>query len=606
MDLHPKLQATIDALVADGCRVQLFSEIEALGLPDVVCHKNGVNRVFRLVPNSEASSTVPGVTFPTTADEDQWDQWFGATVKTTPQGAISLLNAASVPATEETLTPPTGMVSGTALTILSGGSTTSQISPGVWVTDTADFRAQLGGPTVSSAELWFKWNSDSTLTVPLGDGSYRKQIGIEFRYPNPCNVLAVMWHMNPNDGVEVSTKINAGQTTIGECGTSGYSFPTATTSSVPPLPTDKKWHRLRVDLIGTVMTVTCDGVIRWQGVIPSGGLAISGPPGVRADNSNFDFIFWTPLVVDSGITRTRVWAAPQANRPRYRISTTTYALTYTGFEDTYGQFVTYGRVITAGTMDRLQLVDEPGFNGLAFRVGPKPGDLQNNGVRSSIGGTWQDNITRYKKAMFAYQGDKTLDKFKVKFPTAGFPLDTAHTPNSPGQFFGLFWQWHQDDVVPPGNPTSPPIELLFRQHPTTGIWWLLIRYNNATYTVGVTGPGVPWTVPMVFDTVLGFEVEVKHSTIATGTDARRGGPGYIKVKYNGVEVANVAEAATIYPGTVFNHCDGGQYHGRYIDKPLYHFIGDWEHYVVPGAPIPAAAGQDAVITNPLYPYYSPP
>lgn len=312
-----------------------------------------------------------------------------------------------------------------------------------------------------------------------------------------------------------------------------------------------------------------------------------------------------------GFVKVQVWGMPQVNRPRYRISPTNYGLCSTqSFEDTYRQSVTYSKVSAVSTQDRLQIVKETGQNLISFRSGPKPGDLQNNGCRASIGATFETDLARYRKVSFAYQGDRTKDLFKVKFPSAGMP--DVSRPTGSG-YFGLFWQWHQEG----SSGGSPPIEFVFRQHPTTGVYWIWARYQGISFDNaqppqyanpgGAVGyGGVLWMETLQLDHWYQFEVEILHSLVRPGqTDPQRGPTGSLKLIVDGVTKVNNNSIQTMTD--IYNHIDSGLYQGRCINGNRYLYITDWQHYVIPGPALPVTGpNQSPIVTNPLRQYYTPP
>src|SRR5690606_21988292 len=85
-------------------------------------------------------------------------------------------------------------------------------------------RAWLGRSPRSAAELDFVYHGPTASDAPLASGELRRQIGLELRAQDSCNVLYVMWHISPEPGLVVSVKSNPGQTRHAECGARGYSF----------------------------------------------------------------------------------------------------------------------------------------------------------------------------------------------------------------------------------------------------------------------------------------------------------------------------------------------------------------------------------------------
>ena len=136
--------------------------------------------------------------------------------------------------------------------------------------------------------------SSVATTAPLANGELRRQIGLKLRAMNTCNVVYVMWHVDPSPGVFVSVKRNLGASTHEQCGARGYdNIPPEESAKAAPLDRDRP-HVLRADLEGSSLRVTADGVVVWRGHLPIEVFAIDGPAGIRSDNGTFDFELRVP------------------------------------------------------------------------------------------------------------------------------------------------------------------------------------------------------------------------------------------------------------------------------------------------------------------------
>jgi hypothetical protein len=150
-------------------------------------------------------------------------------------------------------------------------------------------RAVVAGASGASAEIAFTYHGPSSSVAPLADGELRRQVGLKLRAKDTCNVVYVMWRIEPTNGIFVSVKRNAGMRTHAECGARGYL--NVKPSAVRPLPPIRpgEAHVLRADLDGARLRVTADGTPAWEGVLPPEALDIDGPVGVRSDNVTFEF-----------------------------------------------------------------------------------------------------------------------------------------------------------------------------------------------------------------------------------------------------------------------------------------------------------------------------
>lgn len=148
-------------------------------------------------------------------------------------------------------------------------------------------RAWLGRSPRSAAELDFVYHGPTASDAPLASGELRRQIGLELRAQDSCNVLYVMWHISPEPGLVVSVKSNPGQTRHAECGARGYSFLQPITSDPPPLVEPGEPHVLAAAIRGRRLHVSTDGKETWVGELPVTVFQFDGPVGIRSDNAEF-------------------------------------------------------------------------------------------------------------------------------------------------------------------------------------------------------------------------------------------------------------------------------------------------------------------------------
>jgi hypothetical protein len=151
------------------------------------------------------------------------------------------------------------------------------------------FRAELGDVPRASAEIAFVYRGPTRQDAPLASGEMRRQIGLKLRALDTCNVVYVMWHIEPTRGIEVSVKSNPGLHTHDECGDRGYTFvhPSWVSAALSPVDVGAQ-HVLSAAVAGDTLRVTADGKLAWTGPIPRQAFAFDGPVGVRSDNGIFD------------------------------------------------------------------------------------------------------------------------------------------------------------------------------------------------------------------------------------------------------------------------------------------------------------------------------
>src|SRR5690349_4283787 len=67
-------------------------------------------------------------------------------------------------------------------------------------------RAVVPGSDGDAAELRFTYDGSSEGVAPLASGQVRRQIGIKLRAENGCNLVYVMWRLEPKAQLVVSVK----------------------------------------------------------------------------------------------------------------------------------------------------------------------------------------------------------------------------------------------------------------------------------------------------------------------------------------------------------------------------------------------------------------
>jgi hypothetical protein len=139
------------------------------------------------------------------------------------------------------------------------------------------------------AELRFTYLGPSDASAPLASGEMRRQIGLKLRAADGCNLLYVMWRIEPKAQLVVSVKSNPGARTHRECGTRGYRNLVARAGVQPAPLSPNLEHRLHARLDGRVLRVWADRALAWEGDVGDDVLTLRGPTGVRSDNGRFDF-----------------------------------------------------------------------------------------------------------------------------------------------------------------------------------------------------------------------------------------------------------------------------------------------------------------------------
>lgn len=149
-------------------------------------------------------------------------------------------------------------------------------------------RAELGREPRSAAELEFVYQGPTKSGAPLASGELRRQIGLKLRAQDSCNVVYVMWRIEPSPGLVVSVKSNPGQSQHAECGDRGYAVLPPSESAPVPAVIPGEPHVLGAALRGHELRVTVDGTASWVGELPGAAFSFDGPVGLRSDNGEFN------------------------------------------------------------------------------------------------------------------------------------------------------------------------------------------------------------------------------------------------------------------------------------------------------------------------------
>lgn len=139
-----------------------------------------------------------------------------------------------------------------------------------------------------AAALRFTFNGDSDKKVALASGQVRRQLGLKLRAGDGCNLVYVMWRLDPTPFVEVQTKINPGSHDHDDCGAGGYTKVKAVRSEAPPPLRTGTTHTLAAEIIGDELTARIDDKVVWRGRLADDARALEGPAGLRTDNVAID------------------------------------------------------------------------------------------------------------------------------------------------------------------------------------------------------------------------------------------------------------------------------------------------------------------------------
>ena len=202
---------------------------------------------------------------------------------------IALLMTAGLPPDGATAQSTLSPVTRRDLCVTNG--VIAETTSGTMLIESASSRAIVSNSDGRSAAIRFRYLGPSANAKPLASGELRRQIGLKLRSLNQCNLLYVMWHIEPDSNISVSTKQNPGQSTHAACDAHGYTTIRPMAVARRPKPGIGEWHELRATLKGSDLTLIADGAIAWQGTLPKTFDPVDGPSGLRTDNARFEFTF---------------------------------------------------------------------------------------------------------------------------------------------------------------------------------------------------------------------------------------------------------------------------------------------------------------------------
>ncbi len=161
--------------------------------------------------------------------------------------------------------------------------TLGRVAPrdGQLFTDAGKMRAVREVEGDRGAELRFTYLGDARQQTALASGAVRKQLGVKLRAADSCNVVYVMWRIEPESKVVVSVKHNPGQTEHEQCHNDGYTNLAAV--DVPVIAAGEE-HALRAEEADGTLRVWADDALLWEGPLGEAATSFDGPIGIRTDN----------------------------------------------------------------------------------------------------------------------------------------------------------------------------------------------------------------------------------------------------------------------------------------------------------------------------------
>lgn len=161
---------------------------------------------------------------------------------------------------------------------------------GKLVVNTASSRAVVRGSDDSAGALRFEYLGPAQGETRLASGIVRRQLGIKLRAEDTCNVIYVMWGIEPEPGLIVSMKVNQGKSTHAECGVKGYKLikPILAKPIAPIKIGEPRTLAANLD-DSNKLTVRVDGEVVWEGIADAPAKTMFGYTGIRTDNVRMRF-----------------------------------------------------------------------------------------------------------------------------------------------------------------------------------------------------------------------------------------------------------------------------------------------------------------------------
>lgn len=162
--------------------------------------------------------------------------------------------------------------------------------------EAATFRATALGAGGDAAAIKFVVFGETAKKRALANGAERRQLGLKLRALDGCNLLYVMWRLDPKPHLEVAIKRNPGSRTHEDCGAHGYTKLKPMRREDLPALVNGDSHELRAEIAGDAILAWVDDKLVWRGKLPADARDLTGPAGIRSDNLAFEL---TSVSVDA-------------------------------------------------------------------------------------------------------------------------------------------------------------------------------------------------------------------------------------------------------------------------------------------------------------------
>ncbi len=175
------------------------------------------------------------------------------------------------------------------------GTVTALPAHRLLVTD-PNVHATMNRETPQDIEGHFVYLGPSDDSETPSTGHNHHQFGFELFAQDPCNLVYVMWSLEPESDIAVLVKSNPTQHIHAECGRHGTRTvePELTLPLPPVRAAEHSSHTLRAEITGRWLLVFADGSLVWRGALPSEILLTHGPVGIHCDNAKLEIMLTVP------------------------------------------------------------------------------------------------------------------------------------------------------------------------------------------------------------------------------------------------------------------------------------------------------------------------
>jgi hypothetical protein len=162
----------------------------------------------------------------------------------------------------------------------------------------SDGRFEIDSPAVRAvnrdgddnyAALEFEYLGRSREASKLASGVVKAQFGVKLQAEDGCNVLYIMWPVDGDGRLEVSSKVNPGRSTHAQCGVKGYEAVEPKFSRPLPALSTGERHRIEARVHKRMLEVRVDDKLVWRGDAGVRTASLYGYPGLRTDNVHLKF-----------------------------------------------------------------------------------------------------------------------------------------------------------------------------------------------------------------------------------------------------------------------------------------------------------------------------